>query len=210
MDNSQKAAAVFDKWANAYQAKFMNVNAYAVSLDLFCENMIQQHAKILELACGPGNITHYLLHKRPDFSILGTDLSPNMVALAQANNPTATFEVMDCRDILSLNKKYDGIMCSFCLPYLSREEAIQLIVDAAVMLNTNGILYISTMEDDYAKSGIEKGSKGDEIFMHYHQADYLIAALTQNGFAILHTERQSSVATNGKETVDLILIAEKH
>jgi predicted TPR repeat methyltransferase len=209
MDKSKMAAAVFDKWANEYQAKFMNVDMYASSFDLFCQNITQQHATILELASGPGNITHYLLQKRPDFNILSTDLSPNMIALGQANNPNATFQLLDCREILSLNKKFDGIMCGFCLPYLSKEEAIQLIADSANLLNANGLLYISTMEDDYNKSGFEKGSKGDEIFMHYHQADYLTEALQENGLTILHTERKSSVATNGKETMDLILIAQK-
>jgi predicted TPR repeat methyltransferase len=209
MDKSKMAAAVFDKWANEYQAKFMNVDRYASSFDLFCQSFTHQHATILELASGPGNITHYLLQKRPDFNILSTDLSPNMIALGQANNPNATFQLLDCREILSLNKKFDGIMCGFCLPYLSKEEAIQLIADSANLLNANGLLYISTMEDDYSKSGFEKGSKGDEIFMHYHQADYLTEALQENGLTILHTERKSSVATNGKETMDLILIAQK-
>ncbi len=209
MDNSQNAAAVFDKWANEYQAKFMNVDLYAHSFDLFCHYIAKPNASILELACGPGNITQYLLQKRPDFNILGTDLAFNMIALAQKNNPTATFQILDCREMSMLLETYDGIMCGFCFPYLSKEEAMQCIRDAATKLEPNGVLYISTMEGDYAQSGIEKGSKGDEIFMHYHQADYLMASLTQNRFAILDIERKASVATNGKETIDLILIAQK-
>jgi 23S rRNA G2069 N7-methylase RlmK/C1962 C5-methylase RlmI len=43
-------------------------------------------------------------------------------------------------------------MCGFCLPYLSKEEAVKLIRDAAAILNPDGVFYISTMEDDYSKS----------------------------------------------------------
>jgi predicted TPR repeat methyltransferase len=96
-----------------------------------------------------------------------------------------------------------------CAAFVCHTCQKKKIADSANLLNANGLLYISTMEDDYNKSGFEKGSKGDEIFMHYHQADYLTEALQENGLTILHTERKSSVATNGKETMDLILIAQK-
>lgn len=207
MDKSAAAVAVFDKLAELYQTKYMDVARYARSLDLFCQNT-KSDAQILELACGPGNITKYLLDKRPDFQILGTDLAPNMIALAQTNNPSAQFEVMDCRQIAKLKTTYDAIMCGFCLPYLSKEEALQLIGDASKIMNTGGIFSISTMEDNYSKSGIEFSSSGDSVFMHYHEAGYLTQALLENGFELIDLER-ISYEHNHKPTTDLILIAKK-
>lgn len=209
MHKIQTAAEVFNKLANHYQNKFMDVGLYADTLDLFCNNITKQNADILELACGPGNITKYLLGKCPDLNILGTDLAPNMIELAKANNPAATFQLMDCRDITKLTKKYDGIMCGFCLPYLSKEEAIKLISDASNLLKPEGVLYISTMEDDYGESGPKKGSTGDEIFMYYHQADYLIASLKENSFKNIELKRQDYTEKDGAKKTDLILIAEK-
>jgi len=208
MDKNQTAVAIFNKNANLYQDKFMDVNLYGNSFDLFCSTL-KKDAEILELACGPGNITKYLLDKRPDFKILGTDLAPKMVELAKINNPTAEFELMDCREIVKLEKKYDAIMCGFCLPYLSREEALQLIADASHILKPGGVIYISTMEDDYAKSAFKKGSTGEEIFMHYHQADYLTQALKENKFMVIDLKRQDYPEKDGTKTTDLILIAEK-
>ncbi len=82
------------------------------------------------------------MKKRPDFNILGTDLAPNMIELAKINNPQASFQLLDSRAITSLNKTYGAIMCGFYLPYLSKEEAIQLIADAAKILAwlTNTVL----------------------------------------------------------------------
>lgn len=208
MDKTKIAVDVFDKNASLYQTKFMDVSMYDDSFDLFCSYIPKKEAEILELACGPGNITKYLLDKRPDFKILGTDLAPNMIELAKLNNPSATFQLLDSRDIKSLNKRYDAIMCGFILPYLSKEETEQLIKDAVLMLNSQGIIYISTMEDDYSKSGFKKGSTGDEIFMHYHQTDYLIDALKASGFKMIDLQRKIYDAVDKTKTVDLILIAQ--
>jgi len=209
MDKSQNAIVIFNKYATEYQNKFMDVSLYHHSFDLFCKNISNDAASIIELACGPGNITHYLLEKQPHFKILGTDLSPNMLQLAKENNPKAEFQLMDARAINTITKKQDAIMCGFCLPYLSKEDAVKLIEDAAQLLNANGVLYISTMEDDYSKSGYKKGSAGDEIFMHYHQADYLTEALEKNNFKIVELLRQDFPSNDEKKTTDLIIIAKK-
>ena len=209
MDKTKIAVDLFDKYARFYQDKFMDVSSYHDSFDLFCDRITKENAEILELACGPGNITQYLLQKRPDFKILGTDLSPNMIALAGINNPAATFALMDCRDIGKSDKSYDGIMCGFALPYLSKEEAIQLIRDASGILNPSGVLYISTMEDDYSKSGFRTGSQGDQIFMNFHQADYLIQALDDNGFALIDLQRVDIPEQEGSAKMDMLLIAVK-
>lgn len=156
MDKSKIAVAIFNKLAKMYQDKFMNVDLYSESFDLFCNAIQKENATILEIACGPGNITKYLLNKRPDFNILGIDLAPQMIELAKINNPTANFLLMDCRQIESITSRFDGIMCGFCLPYLTLEETHNLINNVSNLLNLGGILYLSTMEGDYNLSGFKK------------------------------------------------------
>lgn len=209
MNTSEIAVHVFNKLAHEYQKKFMDVNLYGETFDFFCSHLHKQHAEILELACGPGNITKYLLQKRPDFKILGTDLAPNMLSLATSNNPAASFQLLDCRNINSLSKKYDGIMCGFCLPYLSKEETIALIENAYSLLYDDGVLYISTMEDEYEKSGYRKGSTGDEIYMHFYKGDFLIQQLTGCNFKIIDLKRIQYPEQNNSITTDLIIIAKK-
>lgn len=208
-DKTKNAVEVFNKCANEYQRKFMDTKLYHESFDLFCEHITTKNAAILELACGPGNITKYLLEKRPDFSILGIDLSPNMIDLAKVNNPTVAFELMDCNAIGLIDTKYDGMMCGFALPYLSKEEALKLITNASVLLGSAGVLYLSTMEGDYSSSGIQRSSSGDEIYIHFHQEDYLVNALKATGFEILNLQRKHYRMPNGTETTDMIIIAKK-
>jgi len=208
MNHSKIAVGIFNKLAIDYQQKFMDVSLYHNSLNLFCDAIKKENPEIIELACGPGNITKYLLEKRRDFKILATDLAPNMIELAKINNPTVEFKLMDCRAIATLDKKFDGIVFGFGMPYLSKEEAIQFIAAAGQKLNKNGILYISTMEDDHSKSGFKTGSTGDTMYQNFHQADYLSAALEENDFNIIHLERINYFYNNEK-TTDLIIIASK-
>jgi 2-polyprenyl-3-methyl-5-hydroxy-6-metoxy-1,4-benzoquinol methylase len=208
MDKSKIAVAIFNKRATDYQEKYMNVDLYSESLHVFCDHIGKENADILEMACGPGNNTQFILKKRPDFRILGTDLSPNMIALAQINNPEAQFQLMDCRDIGQINQQYDGIMCGFGLPYLSKEEAIQFIRAAAGLLKPGGILYLSTMEeDDLNKSGIKLSSKGEEMYIYYHQAGYLTEALEENDYTIIYLKHQDYPVTAGPPATDLLIIA---
>ncbi len=96
---------MFNKLAQDYQDKFMDVNLYRDSFNLFCDSVQAEKASIIEIACGPGNITQFLLHKRPDFNLLGTDLAPNMIELARLNNPSANFKLLDCREIKTIHQK---------------------------------------------------------------------------------------------------------
>lgn len=210
MDKSRMAVDVFDRRAQLYQEKYMDVGLYHDTFDFFCDHITRDNAEVLEIACGPGNITRYLLTKRPDLKIFGIDLAPNMIELAKKNNPQAEFQVMDCRDIGRLHKSYDAIMCGFALPYLTKEEAVKLIRDASGLLHPGGVLYISTMEDDYSRSRLMRSSSGeDEVFIHYHQADYLTQALAESGFTILDLQRKVYPAHDGTTTTDLVIVARK-
>lgn len=201
-----KPVEAFDKAAKIYQDKFMDVSLFGDTFNFFCDEIEADRADILDIACGPGNITKYLLDKKPEYNILGIDLSSKMLDLAQANNPTADFQLMDCRDIHKLQKKFDGIVCGFCLPYLTRDEAITLIKDVSALLKPGGVFYLSTMEDDYSKSGLITSSLGDQVYLYYHQEDYLAKAFQENNFDMLQVKRFNSSDKDGVMITDMVLI----
>lgn len=89
----------FNKLAQVYQDKFMDMDLYDDTYDEFCGLIKGHNAKVLEIGCGPGNITRFILNQLPELHIHAIDLSEEMVALARENNPTAVVEVMDCRAI---------------------------------------------------------------------------------------------------------------
>ena len=134
MDNNQETFETWNNVASIYQDKFMDLDFYNDTYDHICSSLTTKNARLLEIGCGPGNITKYLLSQRPDFEIFGIDIAPNMIELAKKNNPTAKFAVMDSREIGGLNNKYDGIIVGFCLPYLSPTECTELIANSYDLL----------------------------------------------------------------------------
>lgn len=205
MTNIRAAADVFDEHAAYYDTKFGDVSLYKLGLDLLCKEL-KNNARVLELACGPGNITKYLLNSRPDLQFIGTDLSVNMLEIAKKHNPKADFQIMDARDLHKIKDHYDAVVCAFGLPYLTKTEALKLIHDARKILNPGGLIYLSTMEDDNSKSGVELSSKGNAVFMNYHESSYLEKQLSDEGFSVILTDRISYTDDSNKPVVDFIAV----
>jgi SAM-dependent methyltransferase len=209
MSKTADAITIFNAKAIDYAKKYGNVEQYKGGLDILCKLSVPV-AKVLDLACGPGNITKYLLSERPDFDVLGLDLAPKMISIAQEVNPNASFLVHDIKLIAELEGKFDLIIIGFGLPYLSKNEAVTLINKSYDKLNNNGLLYISTMVGNYTDSGPEKSSDGkNEMFIYYHQADYLKSMLIDLNLNIIYEKQQPFLETDKVRFTDFIVIGKK-
>lgn len=209
MENQYKNTIdVYNKVAQAHQDKFANDTVYNHSYELLLKHIQSVHKNVLDVACGFGKITKYLLNNNSKLSVLGIDAAENMVSLAKQNNPKATFKVLDCRKISNLKQRFDVISFGFCFPYLPKKDVLKLIEDASSLLTTNGLVYISTMAGNYEKdSRIISSSDGkNSMFIHYHESAYLIEALEAEKFKIL--ENYTKIYQEGGDT-DLFLIAKK-
>ncbi|QBY05897.1 class I SAM-dependent methyltransferase [Thalassotalea sp. HSM 43] len=208
MDKYKTTVATFNKLAERYQDKYMNFEFYMDTYDDFCELVSKANAKIFEIGCGPGNISQYILQKRPDYQLYGIDLAPNMVALAKKNNPGAVFDVMDSRSISQVQGTFDALLCGFCTPYLSAEDVATLIKEARQRLVPGGIFYLSTMEGDDQHSGYQTSSAGDQVFIHYHQENVIVDVLQSNQFEVISVKRkQFTIDKDAANTTDMFIYA---
>jgi trans-aconitate 2-methyltransferase len=57
----------------------------------------QRPTTVVDLGCGPGNLTTLLRERWPEAEIRGLDSSPEMIEKAHATHPSVTFEVADLR-----------------------------------------------------------------------------------------------------------------
>jgi cyclopropane fatty-acyl-phospholipid synthase-like methyltransferase len=207
--NTPSSIETWDKLAQLYQNKFMEFDLYNDTYDYFC-SLLKINASVLEIGCGPGNITKYISEKRTDTTIYATDASANMIKAASENCLSATFGVLDCRNLASITKKYDGIIGGFCMPYLSKEECTALIKESAERLNKNGIVYFSTIEGDYKNSGYETSSNSEhKIFVYYYEEAFLMDALRQNELNEIKVFRKKYSRQNRAEQTHIVLVAKK-
>lgn len=95
MNKSEITIETYNRSAQKYYTKFKKMNLYDDTYDLFCPLIERTDAHILEITCGPGNITEYLLNRIPGLKITGIDLAKEMIALAKRNVSAADFKVLD-------------------------------------------------------------------------------------------------------------------
>lgn len=209
MDHYKETAETWNKLAKAYEERFMDFTIYNESYDFICDALSEDQISILEVGCGPGMIARYLLNKRPDFNILGTDVAPNMVSTAQKNNPKADFRVLDCRKIISLHQTFDAVLSGFCIPYLSTDDAAKFISDSSQILHSNGLLYLSFIPGSTEQSGYQTGSTGDRVYFYYHQKKTILHQLEHNKLELISEFTVDYERSNGEKEQHLILIARK-
>ncbi len=209
MDKNTETQVTWNKLAAIYQDKFMKLDLYNDSYDYFIDCLPKSNAKLLELGCGPGNISQYLLSKRANLDIFGIDLAPKMIELARLNNPKARFAVLDVREIDKLNAGFDGIIGGFCLPYLSGEECVKLIRQSFTLLNNTGILYLSFVAGDPLDSGFKTGS-GGRVYFYYHRLQDLVDAVQDVGFSDIKVFNVNYMTSDKATDVHTILIAQKN
>jgi 2-polyprenyl-3-methyl-5-hydroxy-6-metoxy-1,4-benzoquinol methylase len=208
--NYQNTINTFHVLAKQWQNKYMDLDLYNDTYEVFCNVCEKPDASVFEVGCGPGNIAKYILARYPGFRIYGTDAAPAMVELARQNNPAARFDVLDCRHISSIAGKFDAVICGFCLPYLAKPDAAKLIDDAAGLLVQNGVFYLSTIEDDYANSRLQTSSNGQHsAHQFFYRENDLLEMLNHSGFMVQHTFRKHLQKPDGGSETGIILIARK-
>jgi cyclopropane fatty-acyl-phospholipid synthase-like methyltransferase len=211
MDHQLETINVYNQYVKEYVIKFMNFELYNDTFDDFL-NLLKRNSTLLELGCGPGNVVKYFTAKRNDLKITGIDLAPEMLIQARILNPNAVFQLMDIREIQKINEKFEAVVGAFCLPYLSYNNDLELFfINLSNLTKPDGLIYISCMEGEIERSGLEKTSfTGDcRIYIYYHQRNNLEALLSKNGFVIEKFYTKDYPESDGSFTRDLIYIGRK-
>lgn len=164
---------------------------------------------MLDVACGPGNVSAFLVRERPDLQVLGIDLAPNMVRLAQTHVPSASFLVHDCRYLPDLGRVFDGIAYAFGLNYLNQADAEQFFESLSKILTPNGVLYLSTMLGPREHSRLQTSSSGDQIYMYYRPKREIEQLVQSAGLELIFLEEIASPASAPTPTTDVVLIAQR-
>lgn len=181
--NPHPVAQLFDTHAEAYQAQFMAFAPYVQTYQNVLKHLPQKPLAVLDIGCGPANISAYLMNNHPfELSVTGLDLSEQMLALARQNIPSGRFLNLSSGDILSLEQRFDLVLCGFCVPYLSPAETRQLCVDMALCLAPQGVVYLSAIVSE--QQGIsEVQTKG--VVQYRYPEEFLEDCLNEAGLRVL-------------------------
>jgi 2-polyprenyl-3-methyl-5-hydroxy-6-metoxy-1,4-benzoquinol methylase len=211
METFEISVKRFNDFAVEYAERFNSIDSYVYSINRFCDLISLERPKILELACGPGNITKHVKQRFPNSDYIAVDLAEKMIDIAREQVDNVDFRIMDMKKISTFKTKFDSIMCSFGLPFLSKKDAYTLILNCSKLLHNNGVIYLSSMEGDELKAGFESTSfSGDsKVYFNYHRQKDIEKALVENGFHIDMIKRQNYIEPDGSVMTDMIFIAVK-
>ncbi len=85
---------VYQNYAEEFDKKIAGLTIYNASYDYLLRH-IEDDASILDLACGPGNVSQYFISRKPDLSITGVDISDEMIDIARSRIVNGKFIVKD-------------------------------------------------------------------------------------------------------------------
>lgn len=207
-DPNQISVATFDKLASHYASKYFDLDIYNPQLVRFADAVTPAVARVLDLACGPGNVAAFLQRIRPDWQLCGIDLAPGMIREARARVPDVEFLVADCRQLAHLGQRFDGVAWAFGLSYLSDPDARQCLQALQVIMHDGAPLYLSSISG-IASAVLEQGSTGDAVFQVYRPQAQILALVQEAGFVLEWQHAIASPANASKVTQDLLLLARK-
>jgi len=203
------SVATFSRLADLYAEKYFHLDMYDRYLEQFVKRIEPQGASVIDVACGPGNVSAYLAKVRPDLKLIGVDLAEGMVKQARLRVPSAEFLVKDCRHIGELEHVFDASAFAFGLSYLTDDDAIRFFSSLNAILADSAILYLSTITGEPSSSGYETSSSGDRVYMKYRSVGDVVSMVERAGYRVDFSEVISSPANASKPTQDLILIAQR-
>jgi SAM-dependent methyltransferase len=100
--------------------------------------------RVLELGCGAGRLTGYLLELAQ--SVHGIDISPAMVAYCRETYPRGDFSVLDLRDVGQFGSgSFDAVVATYnVLDVLGDDERKRVLGQIREVLAPDGLLMMSS------------------------------------------------------------------
>ncbi len=222
-ENQKITIESYNNVAEVYAQKHASLTNYNESYDEFA-SYIPENGEILDLACGPAQISLYLANKISGLHITGVDLSSGMLKEARKNNPDGNFfeaSIIDFDGKKNTGHLFDAVVLGFGIPYLSTEETRKCILNVWNNLNDGGVFYLNFMDVRTDSKGnrpesvevvqMEKVSfGGDNLFeIHYHSKEVVARYMQEAGFKILKTYELPYTEMDGSITTDIVYIARK-
>jgi ubiquinone/menaquinone biosynthesis C-methylase UbiE len=143
-------------------------------LDRFAESL-SGAGLVADLGCGPGHIAKYL-HER-GVSIVGVDLSPEMVRSAAERVPGVEFRTGDMHKLDLPDASLAGIVAFYSIVHFEPEELEQIFRECRRVLADDGLMLLAFHIGDETVHLDEMWGKPVNLDFCFHQPDDVIASL---------------------------------
>jgi len=146
--------------------------------------LLVSRAKILDVGCGAGvPVTKYLVDE--GFSVVGLDISEEMLYLAKKHVPKGEFLKADMSEMDFPDDSFDGIVSFYAIIHLPREKHALLFKKFQRILKPGGIILIGLGSGEWEETGEYFGAK---MFWSFYSAEKSLELVKDAGFEIIFEE----------------------
>lgn len=173
--------------------------------DLFYDKVVNR-GKVLEIGCGPGEISNYLWMKGLD--ITGIDYSAEMINTAKEFNSSIDYKVGDVFNLDYENETIAGIAAPFLIVNFDADEVAEAFKEINRVLIQNGVFLVTFHIGNDETSVYENFlNKGKKISFTFFKLETIKRILNETGFQI--TETVIKEPYEGEVKVRSFIFAEK-
>ena len=204
-EHHKKIAGVYDQIARVYQDLINQPTDY---LEEFIYRL-PESARILDAGCGIGTDAGYLDHLGHQVS--GIDLSEQMLNIARQNHPGVDFFLQDLRHPDFPPHSFGGILASFSLIHLRKDDVIPTLKRYSCLLKSSGMLFLALQSGHSQEIFLREPFKPDETtFLNIISVDELQHILRRTGFKTILTRRRQPERKNKEfDFIKLFVLARK-
>lgn len=163
MSNINNSIEYWDKIHKSYELDEITMDDW---LEKFNDIIDKTNLPIIDLGCGSGNDTLYLLNRNK--KVISCDLSKNAIDNIKKNFPSVTDAI--CLNMLNglpfEDNAVDVIIADLSLHYFYDDETIKLIKELKRVLNQNGYLIFRVNSINDINHG---AGKGEEVEKHVYE-----------------------------------------
>jgi len=205
-DKTMIAVKTYDKIAQAYAKEFFSDKIDLKHLDKFL-SLLPKKAKILDIGCGPGNYTKYILEK--GFLVEGIDLSKGMLQAAKKLVPKGTFKIMDMRKLKYPDQSFDGLCVAYSLYHIASNQALGVLKEFYRVLKPKGIAILMLQEGKGEGIIPEPFNPKEKMFFKYYGKGEIKNLLQKARFEIIYEAEREPRSGLELKHKKLFLIARK-
>ena len=184
-ENLASTRATYDRVAEEYATRIADELA-GKPLDralLACyAEQVAGLGTVADMGCGPGHVAAHL-HDL-GVSVVGIDLSPEMVAIARRRFPAIAFEQSSMLALDAPDAAWGGIIAFYSIIHLPPESRRQAFAEFARVLQPGGLLFLAFHMGDDQRHLDEWWGQPVSLDVWFLQPDAIESQLRDVGFSI--------------------------
>lgn len=167
-----------DTWVGDYEKQL---------LDRFLQLIEALNPKILDVGCGNGKDTAYLMAKGA--TVVGIDYSSKMLQEAKRHVQNGVFYLMDMRNLEFPNNTFDGVWANGCIYHVPKVKLSQVLKEVIRVLKPLGIFSFNAKGG--TGEGLEDNPKsfaGGPRFYAYYTISEMKEHLQEAGLEVIEAK----------------------